>query len=414
VSLRARLSVAALLATLVVANTAYTVIIPYIGSLQRGYHASELAIGSLFAIFAAARALLQPVGGWVVERIGVRPSALLAQGIVAAGIVAFAESPTLGALMASRVVWGAGEGLLTPVLYVAATRIARTYGISNSRMMGWFGSAAVTGLVFGPLVSGLAPHAGARTVLLGGAGAVVLTALLTHVALTISRPLQGAAAEPAPAGAAAEPVEAPTVVVRPWWHVALALGLVDLMTNASYSALEPTLPLYLADHGHGTQATSVVFGVGLTVFAVVSWLVGRRLERRPIVSVLDTGMAFCVVGIAIVSLGSSLGIVVTAFVTVMVGQPLLYVAARRGVTELQQAAALDGRSFGLFGAVSDVGYSVGPIIGSALFAAMGGGAFATLAALVAAAWLIARATSIGGTLRPRAAFARPRDAASTR
>jgi len=65
----------------------------------------------------------------------------------------------------------------------------------------------------------------------------------------------------------------------------------------------------------------------------------------------------------------------------MVGYALLFLAARRAILELPAAKTHQGKAFGLFGAVSDVGNVAGPVLGTVLYELTGRLAFVLLGAL---------------------------------
>jgi hypothetical protein len=67
------------------------------------------------------------------------------------------------------------------------------------------------------------------------------------------------------------------------------------------------------------------------------------------------------------------------FVLIMTGQPSVYIAARKGVAALRSAGGRLGISFGVFGAVSDIGEVLGPLVGSGLYAHGGRQGFIWLA-----------------------------------
>lgn len=378
---------ALLLVAVVSVNASYTVLIPFVPDLQERAGAGPTVVALTFALFAATKALAQPVGGFFVDRWRPGGVACVALIVAAAGIAltAVARDPT--ALLAGRVCWGLGEGLVTPALYAGMAELCRRHGMPTSRMTGYFGSAAVSGFLLGPLVAGVAAPVGLEALFLAGAAATVLTAFGVLAALP--------AATPAPADdPAQDPAQDPArdtgtgtsaasaTGAGSWWVWVLALGALDMVTNLSYSALEPVLPIHLSGSGASARGTiSVVFVVGLATFGVCSWLLGRLAERLRLVTLVKIGLAFSAVGLAGLATSASVVPVAAWFVLVMVGQATLYVTARRGVAELRSAATRRGAAFGLFGLASDVGNVIGPLVGVALYAWSGRVTFVLLGAL---------------------------------
>jgi MFS family permease len=359
-----------LLVAVISVNASYTVLIPFVPDLEERVGAGPVTIALVFALFAAAKALFQPVGGWWVDRWRPRAVACVALNVAAAGIVltAFAEDSVT--LLIGRFVWGIGEGLVTPALYAGMSALCKRYDIAAGRMMGNFGSAAVAGFLLGPLIAGVAAPFGLATLFVVGAVVTSLTAFGLLYAIP------DAAVETSP--------DAPvTPSARRWWVWVLVLGVLDLFTHLVYTSLEPLLPLYLsgATSGSARGAISVVFVVGLATSAVSMWVLGRYTERFGLVPMIGTGLAILGVGLAAMAVSASVVPVAAAFVVVMVGYAILFLTARRGIVELKSAAASQGSAFGLFGLVSDVGNVLGPVAGVVLYELTGRTSFVLLGAL---------------------------------
>jgi MFS family permease len=360
-----------LLVAVISVNASYTVLIPFVPDLEERIGAGPVTIALMFALFAAAKALFQPVGGWWVDRWRASSVACVALNVAAVGIVmtAFAEDSVT--LLVGRFVWGIGEGLVTPALYAGMSALCGRYEISSSRMMGNFGSAAVAGFLLGPLVAGIAAGFGLQTLFVAGAIVTSVTAFGLLYAIPDAE-VVATSTEPQQPGMA-----------RRWWVWVLVLGLLDLFTHLVYTALEPLLPLYLsgatADSARG--AISVVFVVGLATSAVSMWALGRFTERVGLVPLIATGLAFLGGGLAAMAVSASVVPVAAAFMVVMVGYAILFLTARRGIVELKSAAANQGTAFGLFGLVSDVGNVLGPVAGVVLYELTGRVSFVVLGAL---------------------------------
>lgn len=358
-----------LLVAVVSVNASYTVLIPFVPDLEERVGAGPVTIALVFALFAAAKALFQPVGGWWVDRWRPRAVACVALNIAAVGIVLTAFATDAVTLLAGRFVWGIGEGLVTPALYAGMSALCKRYDIAAGRMMGNFGSAAVAGFLLGPLVAGVAAPFGLEALFVVGAAVTSLTAFGLLYAIP-DAPAEKAAAA-APGGA------------NRWWAWVLVLGVLDLFTHLVYTALEPLLPLYLsgATAGSARAAISVVFVVGLATSAVSMWALGRYTERFGLVPMIGSGLAILGVGLAAMALSASVVPVAAAFVVVMVGYAILFLTARRGIVELKSAADTQGTAFGLFGLVSDVGNVLGPVAGVVLYELTGRTSFILLGAL---------------------------------
>lgn len=358
-----------LLLAVISVNASYTVLIPFVPDLEERVGAGPVTIALVFALFAAAKALFQPVGGWWVDRWRPRAVACVALNVAAVGIVLTAFATDAVTLLIGRFVWGIGEGLVTPALYAGMSALCKRYDIAAGRMMGNFGSAAVAGFLLGPLIAGVAAPFGLEALFVVGAVVTSLTAF------GLLRAIPDAPVEKeAPAESAGGR--------NRWWAWVLVLGVLDLFTHLVYTALEPLLPLYLSGAAEGSArgAISVVFVVGLATSAVSMWALGRYTERFGLVPMIGAGLAILGVGLAAMAISASVVPVAAAFLVVMVGYAILFLTARRGIVELKSAADSQGTAFGLFGLVSDVGNVVGPVAGVVLYELTGRTSFILLGA----------------------------------
>jgi MFS family permease len=358
-----------LLLAVISVNASYTVLIPFVPDLEERVGAGPVTIALVFALFAAAKALFQPVGGWWVDRWRPRAVACVALNVAAVGIVLTAFATDAVTLLIGRFVWGIGEGLVTPALYAGMSALCKRYDIAAGRMMGNFGSAAVAGFLLGPLIAGVAAPFGLEALFVVGAVVTSLTAFGLLRAIP-DAPVEKEAPAESEGGR------------NRWWAWVLVLGVLDLFTHLVYTALEPLLPLYLSGAAEGSArgAISVVFVVGLATSAVSMWALGRYTERFGLVPMIGAGLAILGVGLAAMAISASVVPVAAAFLVVMVGYAILFLTARRGIVELKSAADSQGTAFGLFGLVSDVGNVVGPVAGVVLYELTGRTSFILLGA----------------------------------
>lgn len=367
-------------------NTAYTVLIPLVPQIERRAGLTETGISLVFAIFAGARAVTQPLGGLLTDRWSAGWVSLLAVLVVAVCVCLLAAARTPAAILAARAGWGVGEGLLTPALYQGTTNLCARYDIPVNRAMAWFGTSAVVGLMLGPAFAGLAAGLGLSWLCIACAAISVVTGLGAYAA---QRGPSKAAARtpataPAPAPAGAAPAGAP--FLRAWLITVLLFGVLDLLTNLAYSGLEPTIPLYLTPAD--PRRISAVFMLGTGTFAVTSWLLGRWHNNGPgPATLIVLGCLTGVLGFAGFSFANTIWDVAPSMVVVMISNPMLYLAARWGTARLRESGGPAGLAFGIFGAVSDVGYMLGPLVSVALISAVGPSGF-TFVGLIGALGLL--------------------------
>jgi MFS family permease len=389
--------IALLLGAVISVNASYTVLIPFVPSLEERVGAGPTTIALAFALFAAAKMLAQPAGGWWVDRRHPGEVACLSLLVAVAGIALAALARAPATLLAARAIWGIGEGLVSPALYAGMSALCSRHGIPAGRMMGNFGAASVGGLLLGPLIAAAAAPVGLEALFLTGAAITAATAVGLLRAIPRPEPRAGVAAAPHARTAAPDAAGDATPAGR-WWTWVLALGALDMFTALIASALEPTLPLFLADGRPESAHTaiSVVFTAGLATSGLAVWGLGRFAGQVPLTRLVGAGLPVAAVGLAGMAAGPATAQVAAAFVVFMVGYALLFLTARRGVLELEAAATARGRAFGLFGMVSDVGNIAGPVIGVALYELTGRVAFVLLGLLCGLLLAVLAAASARG------------------
>jgi len=369
-----------LLVVVCVQNIAYTVLIPLVPRLRTDFRMSVLAVALAFAGFTATKALSQPVGGWLSDRLGPRRIGLAGLVVAAGSTLALAFAHTGGALLVTRLVWGVGEGLAIPALLVLTTELGRASGVGTDRAIGWFGSAAVTGMALGPLV--IVPFGGAVTVrqafLVAGAMSVASAALFARLPLPQQpirdRPAVGNTPRTGVAGGG-----------REFLAVVLALGLLDFVNNFIYAGLEPLFAAFGAAVTGSARAVSIVLFLGLLAFAAAAPLAGSAIAGR---SALRLATGFFLVQAACLAVPAGLttaAVEVVAFIVFMAAQSSVYVCVRGVLAGLR--GDYQGRAFGLFGLVSDLGWVTGPLVVAGMFGRPQSGTlllWAALAVLAAA------------------------------
>lgn len=368
-----RVGVIALLAAAAVTNIAYTMLIPFVPLLRERFAMSYLAIGVAFGGFALTKALAQPLGGVLVDRlgsVGVAVSGLLA---TAGSLAALSFAATGNKVVAWRLVWGLAEGVTMPALYRMVSLLGQQSRLGEGKLMGWFGSAAAAGMAVGPGLIGLFHRTiGFREAFQIAGGATVLSALILAVGSRQSTLMTRQRSE--------RPETSETrfgLTAMPILILVMVFGGVDLVSNLLYSALEPALPLYIeARVGPSIGLTSMLFSAGLGVFVIVSSFAGSWVERHDLLLVAAAALAIAAGGLSLIALAVPL--IPAGFLVFMFTQPVIYILARRGIAAA--GSERQGKVFGLFGLLSDAGFVAGPAIGTSLLAAFDRAAFLFLSA----------------------------------
>jgi MFS family permease len=339
-------------------GTLITVALP---SVARGLHTTNAFTSLLLSAYFAAYALMLLPGGALVDRFGARRLALLGLCLFAAGALAGALTSSTGALLSTRVIQGAGAGIVSPAALAGAVS-----GFPPERRgsaLGIWGASAGVANLLGPLLGGL------LTLRLGWRAdwwALVPLALVAICLIVRHLPATAGSARSATNHPASNAVVlAATLVAAITFAVMIGsfyLAEQYLQRAAGYSPL-----------GASTVLVAVAFLVGAAA-PLAGRLVDRRGERLPaILGFLAAGLGLGILAIPAVSLRSAASIV--ALVPIGLGLGMLFVATSR--------AALNATPTASHGRTSAV-LSLGRLVGAAAGASLAG---ATLAGGLSAAAL---------------------------
>jgi MFS transporter, DHA2 family, methylenomycin A resistance protein len=327
-------------------GTLITVALP---SVAHGLKVSSASTAAILSAYFGAYAIVLLPGGALVDRFGARRLALVGLGVFAVGAGAGALVSSIGALVATRVVQGAGAGLVSPAALAGAVsgfppeRRGSALGI-------WGASAGISNLL-GPLFGGL------LTVAFGWRAnwwALVPLALIAAAGIVrfVPRVVQGE--EGGIAGYTVNRVVmAATLVAALTFAVMIGcfyLASQYLQRDAGYSAL---------------GASSALVIVALLVGAaapVTGRLVDDHGERLP--AVLGFVLAGC--GLAVLAIP---GMPLSSLITIL---PLIPVGFGLGMLFVPTSrAALNATPLASHGRTSAI-LSVGRLVGAGLGAGLGG------------------------------------------
>jgi|SRR5579884_29684 len=369
-------------------GTVITVALP---SVARELHVSSSSTATVLSAYFAAYALLLFPGGRLVDRFGARWIALLGLSVFAVGAAAGAIVSSLGPLVITRIVQGAGAGLVSPAALAGAVS-----GFPPERRGGalgiWGASAGVANLL-GPLLGGL------LTVGFGWrADWWVLVPLALAAAWAIERHVPAIVHEVGEEGRARvlkAQVLAAAVVAALTFAVMIGtfyLAEQYLQRRVGYSALGASAVLILV---------AVLVGAGAPL---AGRLADRHGERLPaLLGFLGSGTGLAVLAIPGVSL-HGIG-TIAALIPVGLGLGMLFVPTSRAALNSTEAAS-HGRASAVLSAARLLGAAVGA--GLAGVALSGGATASTVhAALAVAAGLcviagLPVASQLGTRLTPPA------------
>jgi len=350
-------------------------------------------------------ALFAPIWGAVGDRYGRK--SMLVRAIAGAAVVLFGISlvTDVRQLLVLRILQGAltGTGAAAATLVATIAPRART-GFALSTV----NTAMQTGNFVGPLIGGVAIAAiGFRSSFLASA---VVMAVCTVVCWVWVH-------EPPLIGPRPVIDRSPHALVRGVVRIFAPLGwpelrgimIVLLATQAAYSSTLALLPLYVQDLSRPEWlSTEILVGLALAVgavsAAVATPFLGIQADRRGPRSVLLFGIGLTAIGL--IPHVFPIGPVPFLFLRILLGVALAAIGAATGVlTRTASRAGSEGRAFGATTSAQMLGWGVGPLIGSAVAAALGLPALFAIGGV--ASGLLALAIAVrprtGHQLGPRAA-----------
>jgi predicted MFS family arabinose efflux permease len=337
-------------ALLQIDGTLITVALP---SVATGLNVSSASTSVVLSAYFISYALVLIPGGSLVDRYEARQVALAGLAVFALGAAAGALAPSMGALIASRVVQGAGAGLVSPAALAGAVsgfppeRRGSALGI-------WGASAGVANLI-GPLLGGL------LTVVFGWRAnwwALVPLAILCALGILRNLPAIG---HPEAVGPKRSVLNQIVVAAT------LIAGLTFAVMIGTFYLAEQYLQRVAGYSAIGASAVLVVVALVVGIAAPIAGrLVDTRGERMPaLLGFLVAGIGLAILGIPGVSLQSPATIL--PLIPVGFGLGLLFVPTSRAALNSNPASAHGRTSAAL---------SVGRLLGAAVGAGLAGAALA--------------------------------------
>jgi MFS family permease len=333
--------------------------------------AGSVAVGLGVGAPALSAIFMRPLGGRLSDRRGPLPIMLAGAAVMAAG-APLALVANLAPLLASRLLVGAGEGLM---MSATALWLLRLGGEERrGRSIGHVGLANYAGLVAGPLLAvAIGGEQHPSRVFLAG----IALPLLGAAGVLLGRPGHGG-----PGEGGARPAPLREVL---GWTLRPGLGL--MLVNVGYAALISFGAAAIA--ADGADASSLVVPVFAVVVIAVRGAAGSVPDRFGAERTLIASCPVAAAGLLGVGLLGDTGLVVLALALLAAGQalavPALGAIALRDVPPSHHGSAA-GLFFAWFDAV--VGFG-GPVAGLAAGLTDASGALVTAAVLVSSAPLLA-------------------------
>jgi drug resistance transporter, EmrB/QacA subfamily len=131
-------------------STAMNVLLP---RLMEEFAVSYTTVQWVVTGYLLAEAAVIPLAGWLSDRYGIKKVFLAGLGVFTVGSLSCAVSQDLAALIASRIVQGAGGGIIIPILFAYTYRLSPPERVG--KIMGLVVLPIIAAPALGPVMSGL-------------------------------------------------------------------------------------------------------------------------------------------------------------------------------------------------------------------------------------------------------------------
>jgi MFS family permease len=333
--------------------------------LQQELSLSPSEIGWVLAVFYWAYAPMQPVMGWLADRIG--PALILAVGLALWSLATAATGLVFGltSLVVLRLVMGVGEAAFYPsALSLLSRNVPAT---QRARATATMQFGAVVGPALGTLVGGTIMQAyGWRAMFVVMGSLSLLWLLFWRKRVSAER-----------AAVAAAPVEqGPQTDNPPYWLIlrqrALWGGMMGTFcSNYAFYFVFSWLPLYLfTERGlsitHMTLATTAFYVADATSILVVGYVLDTWVKRGASFNLAyKTALALSAGGVGLCLIASSLATgVVAAFVLLLLTGIMdgFNSPSNPSVTQTFAGPRATGRWMGIQNAVGNVAGMTAPVV----------------------------------------------------
>jgi len=360
----------------------FGIVIPLLAFYAEGFHASPTQIGLLMATYSLAQFLFAPVWGALSDRVGRRPVMLVSVAATALCLAGFASGTTLWMLFLFRTL----HGMATANVSTAQACVADlTTPENRARGMGMIGASFGIGFTVGPFVGGELSRFGLAFPIWVAAGLSAFNFLLALFMLPETR---------RPDSEARQRPISPVAFFQVMRHPVVGLCVTLTFLNTVAFALMEGMFNIFAEHTWGLDAEHVgrMFGIsGLVTVLIQGGMIGRLVKKYGEAKLLPTGVAVLGLGLALLPFAPPVGLMVTVFAVIAVGQsiatPSLQSLISRGTRADEQGFVL-----GTNQSLSALARAAGPAASGLIYTAIAPSApFLVAAGILVLAFLLSLA-----------------------
>jgi MFS family permease len=359
-------------AVILVDTMFFAAVAPLLPEYADDLELSKTGAGILTGSYAAGAFLGSLPGGWLTARLGAKPAVLLGLMLVALACLAFGFGTSVVVLDVARFIQGTGGAWMWAggmAWLISASTAERRGGLIGAAL-----SAAVVGLLLGPVLGGLATVAGSEAVF-GFTGGVCLLLALWAASMS-GIPKEGGLTM----GATIAALRQPAMVAGIWLLTlpALLSGVIQVLA-----------PLRLNDLGATGVAVGAVFLITAGVEAVLSPFVGRLSDTRGRLTPIRIGLVCATAGALVAPLPDTAVLVAVVVLFVYVALAGLWTPAMALISDAAERSRVEqGYAFAIINMAWALGQLVGSGAGGALADAAGDDLpYAAMAALCGATFV---------------------------
>ncbi len=330
----------------------------------RGVGVPDAVLGLVIGCFAFASMVVKPWAGWASDRFGRRPLLVAGAAVFLTASLAYPASASTAALLAVRLLHGAGMGLYPTAAAAVVADLAPAE--RRGELLGLIGAAANLAMAIGPIAGMAAAERLGYPALFGVSAAAALAATVTAARIPETLPARRAA---------------PWRLEATLSRAALFPSVVVACVMLTYGAQVSFLPVFAHEQGLNPGLFFLVFAL---VLALVRTQGGRLSDRRGRAPVAAGGMVLAAAALLLLAFSRDLAGLAVAGALYGVGfgaaQPALMAWCVDGVGPEDR-----GRAMGTYYAALELGIAVGAVVTGLAVSAVGFVAtFAGMAGIAAA------------------------------
>jgi MFS family permease len=338
-------------AVVLVDNMFFAAVAPLLPHYADELELTKTGAAILTAAHPAGTLLGALPGGWLAIRWGVKPTLLVGLAIfgVCSTIFGFAQNIVLLDLarfvlgIAGAWIWAAAMGWL----------VSAAPSESRGRWIGMAMSAAVLGVLLGPVLGGLATLLSPQAVFSAVGASAAFLALWTWRTPGVEQ----------------KPSRGPLAMLRSLRRPAMLLGFWLYTIPALFAGvIEVLVPLRMNELGATGAAIGVAFLLSAVLEAVLSPAAGRAADRFGRLAPVRVGLVASGLMALVMTLPQTAFLVAAGLVAIIAAMAVLWAPAAAQLSDASEEAGLD---MALAFSISNIAWAIGLMVGAA-----GGGSLA--------------------------------------